>query len=69
MRTRIEENITCMKYIDVPRLSVYLICPAVYRPTLANYLTDERMACLEVVAHLCAYFGTNIRVRVWVLLI
>jgi hypothetical protein len=49
MRKRIEESITCMKYIDVPKLSAYLIFPAVYRQTLANYLTDERMAYLEVV--------------------
>jgi hypothetical protein len=33
MRKRIEEIITRMKYIDVPRLSAYLIFPAVYRPT------------------------------------
>ena len=44
MRTGIQENITCMKYIDVPRLSAYLIFPAVYRPTLADYHIDERMA-------------------------
>jgi hypothetical protein len=49
MRKRIEENITCMKYIEVPRLSAYLIFQAVNRPTLANYLTEECMACLEVV--------------------
>jgi hypothetical protein len=58
-----------MKYIDVPRLSAYLIFPAVYRPTLANYLTNERMACLKVVPLHCAYLWTNIRVRGWVLLI
>jgi hypothetical protein len=38
-----------MKYIDVPRLSAYLIFPAVYRPALTDYLTEERMAYLEVV--------------------
>ena len=38
-----------MKYIDVPRLSAYLIFPVVYRPVLADYLTDQRMAWLEVV--------------------
>jgi len=47
MRKRIEENITCMKYIDVLRLIAYLNFPAVYCPTLADYLTEDSTACLE----------------------
>jgi hypothetical protein len=48
MRKRIEENITCMKYIDVLRLIAYLNFPSIYCPTPANYLTEESTTCLEV---------------------
>jgi len=46
-----------MKYIDVLRPTAYLNFSAVYSPTLANYLTEERTACLEVVPQLVHISG------------